>query len=629
MPFGALTRSKSYRQLWRRSETRTPPPGGRGPASLVLGSDATDETAVLRVGDTVEVGTTGLVNDAKRLEVRGEVRLNAAPPVGYMWRVALEVDAHTVNVDFSESRVGALAFPVSFDLSDIAPNVAGLAGSVAVNWSLTLLQDPDNAGSATDDVQVVLPSVYIDRLIAPEVVPADLYLESRSPAPQQRNVPNALPTISFTLADLNGAGVDLANTTVTVDGAVAYTGGAFVAPWSGTATAGVGPTSADTVFVLNVPATLLPYSSEQLVEVAVTSELNGGLSPLSETWAFISADTIPPALQRAVMTGKRTLRVFFTDGVLLDDSDKGALNPDNYAITRVSQPTASLSVVAVTTVSQSSSAVDLHFDTEATFSGDYAVIARRVVDDAGNVLDPQGRRIRFVGFQPPRPDGRRFELLDFMPDFNVAEDRTATEGGCETSPGSGDLRRFLSVLQEVVDLLLCSVDSWTDIIDIDLAPEAFLDAILQDLGNPFAQCISDLTVIEKRRLARILISIYKQKGTPQGVINAIRFFTGIEVTLDVINARQFWQLNVSLLGINTTLAPGVGSPLWYSFFVVSPVVLTDDQRSRILCIADYMKAAHEHILGVLEPGNMITPSDYWILNVSLLGATSPPATILA
>jgi phage tail-like protein len=298
-------------------------------------------------------------------------------------------------------------------------------------------------------------------------------------------------------------------------------------------------------------------------------------------------------------------------------------------VTRVSAPAVRVKVISATPAVNDPRAVDLGLDIEVSQGAIYTLIAKDVIDTSGNPLDPQGRELRFTGFVPPKPVGRRFELLDFIPDFNIAEDRTAEQGGCETDPGSGDLRRLLLVLQDVVDLLLCSVDEWTQIIDIDLAPEPFLDAILQDLGNPFADCISDLSVTDKRRLARILISIYKQKGTEQGIINAVRFFTGIEVTLDIINCRQFWQLGVSHLDIDTILAPPVGSPLWYSFFIVSPVVLTDEQRSRILCIADYMKGAHEHILGVIEPGGEITPSDYWILNVSLLGAATPPSTILA
>lgn len=628
MTFGAFQASKSYRQLWRRSATRTPPLG-RGAASLILGSDARDETAELQIGDRIEVGTTGLVNDAKRVETRGTVRLNAAPPEGYAWRVSITVGTFTQDIDFPASVYGALNFPVEFSLDDFALNVAGLAGVVSLTFALEFTSDPLNPGAAGVPVSVVLPSVYFDQLLAPETLTSELYVADRVPAPGQRSVPNALTPITFRLADTNGAGVDLANTTILVDGIAVYNAGAFITPWSGSVVTGTGPTGSDVTVFLTPPAGFFPLGSEQEVTLRVVSQLNGALSPIDTSWGFIAADTIAPAVQSAVMIDKRTVRVRFTDDVLLDTSTSGALNPANYAITRVSVPAVRLAVVNVLPVFASTRAVDVVLDIEASQGAQYTLLAKDVVDDGGNALEAIGREAQFLGFVPAKPLGRRFELLDFVPQFNIAEDRTADEGGCETAPGSGDLRRLLSVLQDLVDLLLCSVDEWTNIIDIDLAPEAFVDAILQDLGNPFADCIADLSLIDKRRLANILISIYKQKGTANGIINAVRFFTGVEVTLDVINFRQFWELDVSLLGIDTILAPPVGSPLWYSFWIVSPIVLTEEQRSRILCIATYMKAAHEHVLGIIEPGSPPEPRQYWILNVSLLGAASPPTTLLS
>lgn len=628
MTFGVFQRSKSYRQLWRRPATYTPA-AGRGAASLVLGEDATDATATLQAGDRIEIGTSGDVNDTKVLAARGTVRLNEAPPEGYGWRVGFTVDGYTHTIDYTETEYGAESFPRTYSLGDIALNVAGLGAAVDISWSLELIEDPDNAGGTGVDVDVVLPSVFIDQLLAPETVASDLYVSERLPAPGATGVPVTYPTIAFRLSDVSGAGVDLANTTITVDGVTAYTAGAFVAPWTGTTTGGTGPTSNDVDVELVVPAANLPYDSEETMEVNVVSQLVGPASAIDTTWVFTAADVIPPAVQTARMLNKTTLRVTFTDDVLLDTSAHGALNSALYSIVRNSAPAVALSVVSVAPVQAKTDTVDLIFDVEASQGASYAVQVTDVKDTSGNILDPAGRETRFTGYTPPRPAGRRFYLLDFLPDMNISDDRTAAEGNEPTETGTGDLEKFVLVLQDVVDLLLCMVDEWTKIIDIDLAPEPFLDAILQDLGNPFAACIADLTLVEKRRLARLLISIYKQKGTAPGIINAIRFFTGIEVDLDILNDRPYWQLNISQLGVNTSLAPPVGSPLWYSFFIVSPVVLTDDQRERILCIADYMKPAHEHILGIIEPNNVITPSDYWVLNQSLLGATSAPSTTLA
>lgn len=618
--FGVLQASKSYLQLWQRSGTHTPALG-RGGASLVLGSDARDQVVNVQVGERLVVGTTGAVNDSLMYGVRGVIRLNAAPPEGYAWQLDITLGAYTRTMVFSESEYGASAFPLEIDLDDTNFNTSGVTGAavVAASFGLEFIVDPDNPGAGATDVAVTLPSIYIDQLLAPETASA-LYLENRLPGVGETQVPVTYGTIQFTLADTNGAGVDLTNTTVTVDGFDAYTAGAFQAPWGGSVNTTDGPGGSDVTFTLTVPSSDLPYDSEQLVEVQVVSELNGAVATIDETWSFTSADVIPPAIQVAAMEGKKQIRVTFTDDLQLDAEADGALNPDNYTITPVSTPAVPLTPTAVAAVANSTTAVVITVDTEASIGADYSLYAKDLKDSTGNVIDPIGAYATFTGYVPPRPAGRRFELLDFIPDENLRADATVEQGGDPENPGTGDLRKFVSIIQDVVDILLCSIDEWTQIIDIDLAPEPFLDAILQDLGNPFDDCISDLTVNDKRRLARVLISIYKQKGTEAGVINAIRFFLGVETTLDVINCRDYWQLGLSILDVSTTLAPPVGSPLWYSFYVVSPVVLTDEQRERILCIAQYMKGAPEHVLGIIEPGSVITPSQYWTLNESLLGS---------
>jgi phage tail-like protein len=62
---------------------------------------------------------------------------------------------------------------------------------------------------------------------------------------------------------------------------------------------------------------------------------------------------------------------------------------------------------------------------------------------------------------------------------------------------TGDLFRFIACLQEVTGLLLANVDRWPDIFDPERAPEAFVDLILRDLGNPFP---FELDAMGKRRL---------------------------------------------------------------------------------------------------------------------------------
>lgn len=623
MAFGALQRSSSYRQLWRRPVNHAPR-AGAGTASLVLGSDARDESAVLQAGNRIRVTSdAGVINDTRFFYWLGTLRLNEAPPTGYGWRVTLTIgglSSWSDTYDFGADELSGLNFPLTIDLNDLAHNVTGVAGNFGLEVTLTLY---DDGGGAGVDVPCVLPSLYLDQITAP-VTSSDLVLINRYPQPEQISVSPDIEAFSFFVADTTGNGIDTANTTITVDGVTAFAGGVSLNGFVVAVSAAQGLTGDDAKFVVDFPVAT-DFVSEQAVTVQVQSQNVPGTETIDETYTFTIADTIAPSVQTASMIDVDVLRLTFNDTM----SPAQLLTASNYTIARTTAPAVPLTVIAAAAVPGDATAVDLTFQWDASPGAGYTLTAQNVTDERFNVIDPNGQEITFNGFVCDRPAGRRFELLDFIPEMNIREDDPGTEA--DPRGGTGDLRKFMLVLQDVVEVLLCSIDRWTSIIDIDKAPIEFVEAILQDLGDPFEACIPDLTENDKRKLARILISIYKQKGTDQGIINAVRFFLDIEVTLDVLNFRPYWQLDVSLLGTSTTISPSVGSPLWYSFYIVSPVVLTDEQRERILCIADYMKAAHEHVLGVIEPGGIVTPSTYWFLNLSALGADPAvlDSTILA
>jgi phage tail-like protein len=117
---------------------------------------------------------------------------------------------------------------------------------------------------------------------------------------------------------------------------------------------------------------------------------------------------------------------------------------------------------------------------------------------------------------------------------------------------TGDLFRFIACLQEVTDLLLADVDRWPDIFDLERAPEAFVDLILRDLGNPFP---FELDAMGKRRLASVLVEMYRQKGTAKGVQNAIRFFLGID-----ISAITPFNADALYLGESSWASTGCSAP---------------------------------------------------------------------
>jgi hypothetical protein len=118
-----------------------------------------------------------------------------------------------------------------------------------------------------------------------------------------------------------------------------------------------------------------------------------------------------------------------------------------------------------------------------------------------------------------------------------------------------------------------------------------------DLGNPFD---FDLEEIDKRRLLRVLVQVYREKGTIPGIVNVVRFFLGLTITIRNSIGHDKWVLGTSALGVDTVLGPSSG---WdrRGFHIVSLIALTAEQRTRVLALATYMKPAGTHILGLLEP----------------------------
>jgi phage tail-like protein len=182
---------------------------------------------------------------------------------------------------------------------------------------------------------------------------------------------------------------------------------------------------------------------------------------------------------------------------------------------------------------------------------------------------------------------------------------------------TGDLWKFIASLQEVTDLLLADVDRFSDIYDLERAPEAFLDLILHDLGNPFP---FELDEAGKRRLAAVLVEMYRQKGTAIGIKNAIRFFLDIDITAITAFAGTALVLGESELGVDWELGPSDRFAR-YAFDVEVDVVLTETQRSQIRAIVSFLKPAHTHFLNLIEP-TAPPVFDHWELGVSELGAAT-------
>ena len=569
-----------------------------GQYTYVLGADRPGVVGDFMDGDYVRVSQEGPWAAGLGMKARARLRCPVLP-VGedYWW----EFKVHTSSGPVVASR--ALVPGRTREVTEVEVAWVFGAGNYRLNCDLIFHGTP---GQVYRDVE--LPSVHLEQISFYSTV-LRLQLLNRNPEPNEVQVPTDT-LVALDLVDRLGVGVDLNNTLIEINGQRAYQNGVFYAPWDG-------PLSAMTVPYLHVRRLTCDYTgsytSLSTLTVHVTSQTGDGLATLDETYTCTIEDVTQPSILPPVpadpttstqATSPTTLRVKFSEPVVQVDpaAANDALNPANYTITPVSVPSAEVVVLSVTTVD--AQWVVLTLDTEMTEGSTYHLAAGPIEDLFGNPLVAPGNATDFVAPSLGAPTIRSFDLWKMLPEMNRRED----------DAGTGDLRRFIRCLQEVTNLLLWKVDKWVEILDPDYAPEAFLDAMLLDLGNPFA---FDLTEIDKRRLLRLLLDIYRQKGTARGIINAIRFFLGIEVTILCYLDEETWVLGEDELGYDTYLGPGDS---WgrYAFEInTGTVTLTDEQRQRITDIANYMKAAHTHLNRIVEP---TTPPvyDHLELGVSVL-----------
>jgi len=195
---------------------------------------------------------------------------------------------------------------------------------------------------------------------------------------------------------------------------------------------------------------------------------------------------------------------------------------------------------------------DLTVNWEMTPDCPYEITANpNLEDDAGNTMDPSYSSAAFPGFAPEIPEGRAFSHWEHMiPAKNKREDLTR------------DLERTSNCIEEVLAWMMYYVDRFTDQFDPDKATDEQIDAMLYDMGNPFSAWTElELTANQKRKLLRILIEIYKSKGTAWGIEQTIFFLLG-EVVHVVPYLQGGWVLGEDALGsgaiaevMNDTAAP--------------------------------------------------------------------------
>jgi len=662
-----------------------------------LGHDRPGYMGFLQPGDNVKISQTGTLPAGNVFRFQAVTRAAANIPAGYSWFAQVLLDGVVVG-----NRSGPVFIPRTETILtswEWFVDVTGLVGSHTIAFRL-LFNGPALPGPPGLPVlEAEIPAFFVDDLVFSTVATAPMITNPAPTANQGIDLtvgPPALTTASVNF-DLFGLGSNVDSSTIDVDlnGVHAVIGGLVQSGFNGT----VDP-SGEVVHVRVSPN--LGFTSAETVLVAVTASTVAPTSN-SRSWSFKVVDTTPPTMTSIQALGTKQLRITWSKNVTLVDptNPHDGLNPALYYVQAVQPndttpvvsggpegplvytPAPYLVVESVSIVSDASPCiVDIFTSDELTAGIVYNVTELGVEDLFGNF---ETSVTATTSFSPPVPTGRIFNLYRLMPLMNRQEDATQ------------DLLKFLNCMQEPTSLLLHDIDTWTDIFDFNTAPDAFLTAILADLGNPFPFVLSTES---KRQLIAILVAIYEQKGTAIGIINAIRFFLGLTVTIGTYDSSGNWILGESFLGedpvsfpagnnatitriglttqynvtglhdivpgftdttiqfegaalsaynstfsivavtgpsslvINIPSTPGVdghngfiswqvtsddeiflgtavlgpgGSFALYAFTVVSGIPLTVAQIQQIEFIANYMKPAHTHLLGVVVPS---TPSVY-------------------
>lgn len=381
----------------------------------------------------------------------------------------------------------------------------------------------------------------------------------RNPEPEQDDV-SVSSHVYFRLVDLDG---DPAvgwthNTQVYADRGsgwenVYYTAGGFVSPWNGGSSAVASHGGADPYAYLDLTADYTStFASRNTIRIRVL--VNSG--DLDETYYFRVEDTSQPQMVSSETFDQTTIYVTFTEQ-MAETGDGSILDTDKWTITCNNVdplPGVDLTVTSVIPYTQSiaygfgygpfghgpfghaSHVYVVTVNWEQTPDCPYNIaLAATAEDVSGNVISTANDDTDFDGFSPAVPDDRRFDLWLMLPEVLRAADI------------SEDLRRWVNCLQEIVNLLLYEIDHLGDQIDWDLCTDEQIELILYQLGNPFNWDELELTSSQKRKLASLLVPIYKLKGSDTGTESAIFLLLGktVEIADYLVDA---WVLGVDELG---------------------------------------------------------------------------------
>jgi len=117
----------------------------------------------------------------------------------------------------------------------------------------------------------------------------------------------------------------------------------------------------------------------------------------------------------------------------------------------------------------------------------------------------------------------------------------------------GIIELWKSLVDTMTEEFRDEITNYDEIVDPDTAPIDFVEMILSQLGNPFDDY--PLTDTQKRKLAKLLIPMYNQKGLgkEKGIVTAARFLLNME--LEIIDPHAYpedgWHVGESEIGLST------------------------------------------------------------------------------
>lgn len=310
---------------------------------------------------------------------------------------------------------------------------------------------------------------------------------------------------------------------------------------------------------------------------------------LSESWSL--SESIAFAIPGATVDGVKCrdlhhVRIQFSNEVL-----PSALKPEAYRFASLATPTFNPTVKSVRYVNGRgiifNSLIELTLHDDLSPGIEYEIYISGVQGVAATSAT-------FLSYSPNWPAARNFQLWDFVPTINKAEDQTQ------------DLEKFFLVLQDQLDTQLASIDNWSDILDSDRADEAYLDAMLADLGNPFT--FEDIYENDKRLLLRVLVQIYKKKGTDDAIRDAIRLFMGFDSQINLYrdSGAKLGKAGTVRSRLDGSFVLGGGGPFDFALTVATTEPagrpLTSTEKTRIERIVSVVKPVMARFIGPVFSG---------------------------